>query len=255
MARKYFIAGNWKMNKTAKQAAELAKGLVASVGAVDKVDVAICPTFTSLAAAGKEIAGSKIKLGAQNVYFEASGAFTGEISTEMLLEAGCTYVILGHSERREYFKESDEFINKKVCASINAGLKPILCVGETLAEREGNVTMDVVSRQTLLGLEGVCEVGIKSVVIAYEPVWAIGTGKTATPAMAQEVHAGIRAILAKKYGGEIASGVQILYGGSMKPDNAAELLAETDIDGGLIGGAALKVDSFAALINAAVAAK
>lgn len=249
--RKYFIAGNWKMNKTSSEATKLAKEVVDIIGKVNNVDIAICPTFTSLDAVEKVIKSSNIKLGAQNMYFESSGAFTGEISAEMLTDLGCSYVILGHSERREYFKESDEFINKKVKKSLASNLKPILCVGETLAEREAGKTIDVVSTQTKGGLEGISSEDASKVVIAYEPVWAIGTGKTATPQMAQEVHAEIRKILSSLFGVEKAESMQILYGGSMKPENADELLKEKDIDGGLIGGAALKADSFASLVNSA----
>lgn len=240
------------MNKTSSEAAKLAKELVDVIGKVSNVEIAVCPTFTSLDAVDKAITGSTIKLGAQNMYFEANGAFTGEISAEMLRELHCAYVILGHSERREYFKESDELINKKVKKAIESNLKPILCVGETLAEREGGKTIDIVSSQTKLGLANISKDEALKVVIAYEPVWAIGTGKTATPAMAQEVHAEIRKVLAEMFGVDVAEKIQILYGGSMKPENADELLKEKDIDGGLIGGAALKADSFAALINSAV---
>ncbi len=250
MARRYFIAGNWKMNKTSSQGKALARLVVEAVGANDKVDVAICPPFTALDAVNSVVEGTKIKLGAQNLHTEASGAYTGEVAADMLLDCGCTYVIVGHSERREYFKECDKTVNKKVVAAIIAGLKPILCVGETLEQREKGVTMDIIKTQVVEALQGVCPIGIKSVVIAYEPVWAIGTGKTATPEMAQEVHAAIRAILAEKYGAG-AENIQILYGGSMKPENAAELLAQKDIDGGLIGGAALNGVSFTALVNAA----
>lgn len=251
MARRYFIAGNWKMNKTSSEAAALAKGVVEAVGKVESVDIAVCPTFTSLESASRELAGSTVKLGAQNMYFEKSGAFTGEISAAMLKELGCTYVILGHSERREYFKECDCLINKKVKAALEAGIKPILCVGETLGQREAGQTINVVSAQTKGGLESLTSAEAANVVIAYEPVWAIGTGKTATPEMAQEVHAEIRKVLAGMFGDETAEGMQILYGGSMKPENADQLLAQKDIDGGLIGGAALKADSFAALVKSA----
>lgn len=251
MARRYFIAGNWKMNKTSSEAAALAKGVVEAVGKVESVDIAVCPTFTSLESASRELAGSTVKLGAQNMYFEKSGAFTGEISAAMLKELGCTYVILGHSERREYFKECDCLINKKVKAALEAGIKPILCVGETLGQREAGQTINVVSAQTKGGLESLTSEQAANVVIAYEPVWAIGTGKTATPEMAQEVHAEIRKVLAGMFGDETAEGMQILYGGSMKPENADQLLAQKDIDGGLIGGAALKADSFAALVKSA----
>ena len=251
MARKYFIAGNWKMNKTAAEAVALIDGIKAKAGSQTEVDVAVCPTFTALDAASKALAGSTIKLGAQNMYTKASGAYTGEIAADMLKEFACEYVILGHSERREYFKESNEFINEKVKAVLANGMKPILCVGEKLEEREAGKTIAVVSEQTEKGLAGISKEDAAKVVIAYEPVWAIGTGKTATPEMAQEVHAEIRKVLTNLFGTEVAEGMQILYGGSMKPENAPALLAQKDIDGGLIGGAALKADSFVALIDAA----
>lgn len=251
MSRKYFIAGNWKMNKTAAEAVALIDGIKAKQGSQSKVDVAVCPTFTALDAASKALAGSTIKLGAQNVYTKASGAYTGEISADMLKEFGCAYVILGHSERREYFKECNCFINEKVKVVLANGMKPILCVGEKLEDREAGKTIDVVYEQTIKGLADISKEDAKNVVIAYEPVWAIGTGKTATPDMAQEVHAEIRKILTNLFGSEVAEGMQILYGGSMKPENAKDLLAQKDIDGGLIGGAALKPDSFVALIEAA----
>ncbi len=251
MSRKYFIAGNWKMNKTAAEATALIDAIKAKVGSQDKVDVAVCPPFTALDAASKALAGSTIKLGAQNMHFESHGAFTGEVAADMLKEFSCTYVILGHSERREYFKECNCLINKKVKAVLANGMKPILCVGEKLEEREAGKTLDIVSEQTVKGLEGISKEDAKNVVVAYEPVWAIGTGKTATPAMAQEVHAAIRKVLADAFGADVADSIQILYGGSMKPENADALLAEKDIDGGLIGGAALKADSFVALIESA----
>ena len=251
MSRKYFIAGNWKMNKTAAEATALIDAIKAKVGSQDKVDVAVCPPFTALDAASKALAGSTIKLGAQNIHFEAHGAFTGEVAADMLKEFSCTYVILGHSERREYFKECNCLINKKVKAVLANGMKPILCVGEKLEKREAGKTLDIVSEQTVKGLEGISKEDAKNVVVAYEPVWAIGTGKTATPAMAQEVHAAIRKVLADAFGADVADSIQILYGGSMKPENADALLAEKDIDGGLIGGAALKADSFVALIESA----
>lgn len=251
MSRKYFIAGNWKMNKKAAEATALIEAINEKAGSQTKVDVAVCPPFTALDAASKALAGSTVKLGAQNMYFEKSGAYTGEIAADMLKEFGCTYVILGHSERREYFKECNCLINKKVKAVLANGMNPILCVGEKLEEREAGKTLDIVSEQTVKGLEGLTAAEAEKVVIAYEPVWAIGTGKTATPAMAQEVHAAIRKILADTFGAEVAEKMQILYGGSMKPENADALLAEKDIDGGLIGGAALKADSFVALIESA----
>ena len=252
MSRRYFIAGNWKMNNTAAKAVELINGIKAQIGNENSVDVAVCPTFTALDAASKALAGSTIKLGAQNMYFKPNGAFTGEIAADMLKEFDCAYVILGHSERREYFKEDDALINKKVKAVLENGMKPILCVGEKLEERESGKTIDVVSAQTIGGLEGLSNAAAEKIVIAYEPVWAIGTGKTATPEMAQEVHAEIRKILAKLFGAETAEKIQILYGGSMKPENADELLKEKDIDGGLIGGAALKADSFVSLVKSAM---
>ena len=251
MARKYFIAGNWKMNKTAAEAVALIEGIKAGAGSQTKVDVAVCPTFTALDAASKALAGSTICLGAQNMYTKANGAYTGEIAADMLKEFNCAYVILGHSERREYFKECNCFINEKVKAVLANGMKPILCVGEKLEEREAGKTIEVVSEQTIKGLAEISKEDAKNVVIAYEPVWAIGTGKTATPEMAQEVHAEIRKILTDLFGADVAEEMQILYDGSMKPENAPELLAQKDIDGGLIGGAALKADSFLALITAA----
>lgn len=240
------------MNNTAAAGEALIKGIVAKVGAQTKVDVAVCPTFTALDAASKALKGSTVKLGAQNMHPKANGAYTGEIAADMLKEFDCEYVILGHSERREYFKECNCFINQKVKAVIAAGMKPILCVGEKLEERESGSTISVVSEQTEKGLAEISKSDAEKVVIAYEPVWAIGTGKTATPAMAQEVHAEIRKILLKLFGSDTAEKIQILYGGSMKPENADELLKEKDIDGGLIGGAALKAESFVALIESAL---
>ena len=254
MPRKILIAGNWKMNKTAAEGADLAKAIVAAVGKATAVEAALCPPFTALESVSKIVEGSAVKLGAQNMHPEASGAYTGEISAGMLRSLFCTYVILGHSERRTLFAETDAFINKKVLAAIKAQLKPILCVGETLAQREGNKTLDVIRTQTVAGLEGVTKEQIADLVIAYEPVWAIGTGKVATTAQAQEVHAFIRKLLIEKYG-EAAQRVRILYGGSMKPDNAPELLKQPDIDGGLIGGAALQAASFLELIKAGTTAK
>ncbi len=254
MARRYFIAGNWKMNKTAEEAKALIGGIKALEGSQTLVDVAVCTPFTALDAASKALEGSTIKLGAENLYPKASGAYTGEISPAMLKEFGCAYVILGHSERRQYFKESDEFINEKVRCALENGLKPVLCVGETLEQREDGKTMDVVSLQTQKGLASVSAEDAKNMVVAYEPVWAIGTGRTATPATAQEVHARIREILRGLFGAGVAEGVRILYGGSMKPENADELLKEKDIDGGLIGGASLKAESFVSLVKSAIAA-
>jgi triosephosphate isomerase len=253
--RKKLIAGNWKMNKTNGDAVALVQEIVAAAGKVNDVEIVVCPPFTSLDAAGKALEGSNVKLGAQNMHHEASGAFTGEVSAPMLRALFATHVILGHSERRAYFGETDAFINKKVLAALKNQLKPILCVGETLAEREGGSTLKVVQAQLEGGLEGISKDQAPTVVIAYEPVWAIGTGKVATTDQAQEVHAFIRGLLTKLFTEPVAQKVRILYGGSMKPSNAPELLAQKDIDGGLIGGAALEARSFVELINAAVAAK
>lgn len=254
MIRKKLIAGNWKMNKTASDGVTLTKDIVAEIGRETSVDVVICPPFTALESVGRTLEGQAVKLGAQNVHHEKSGAYTGEISAEMLRSLYVTHVILGHSERRTYFGETDAFINKKVVTSLASQLKPILCVGETLAEREAGSTLTVVQTQLEGGLKGVTPEQITTVIIAYEPVWAIGTGKVATTAQAQEVHAFIRDLLTKLYGAPLAQKVRILYGGSMKPSNAAELLAEKDIDGGLIGGASLEAKSFVELVKAAAAA-
>jgi triosephosphate isomerase len=255
MIRKKLIAGNWKMNKTSSDATALVTELVAEVGRTSDVDIVVCPPYTSLEVVGKAIEGSSIKLGAQNMHHEASGAYTGEISAAMLRAIFTNYVILGHSERRTYFGETDAFINQKVLAALKNQLKPILCVGETLAERESGSTLKVVQTQLEANLEGVSKDLATNVVIAYEPVWAIGTGKVATTEQAQEVHAFIRSLLVKLFGDAIAQKVRILYGGSMKPANAPELLSQKDIDGGLIGGAALEARSFTDLIKSAAAVK
>jgi triosephosphate isomerase len=254
MIRKKLIAGNWKMNKTSAEAAELAREIVLAVANRPDVDVVVCPPFTAIESVAKVVEGSAIKLGAQNMHHEASGAFTGEISAPMLRAFFATHVILGHSERRTLFGEIDSFINKKVLAALKNQLRPILCVGETLAEREAGSTLKVVQTQVEACLEGVSKELATNVIIAYEPVWAIGTGKNATADQAQEVHAFIRGLLTKIFGAQPAGRIRILYGGSMKPANAPELLAQKDIDGGLIGGASLEVRSFIELINAAAAA-
>ena len=255
MIRKKLIAGNWKMNKTSSDGLQLTQEIVAEVGKVTDVDIVVCPPFTALESVAKALDGSTIKLGAQNMHHEASGAFTGEVSAAMLRALFATHVILGHSERRSYFGENDAFINKKVIAALKNQLRPILCVGETLAEREACSTLKVVQTQLEAGLEGVSKELATSVIIAYEPVWAIGTGKVATTEQAQEVHAFIRSLLTKLFGEPTAQKVRILYGGSMKPSNAPELLAQKDIDGGLIGGASLEARSFVDLVKSAVAAK
>lgn len=249
--RKYIIAGNWKMNKTRGESVDLAEGIAKELGDQTSVEVVLCPPFTSLESVAAVIEDSPIKLGAQNMHPAAGGAYTGEISAEMLRYFYATHVILGHSERREYFEESDAFINEKVLAAFAGNLKPILCVGETLEQREGGQTLEVVDSQTRSGLANVTSGDAESLVIAYEPVWAIGTGKTATPEMAQEVHASIRGILVDLFGDPVAQKIRIQYGGSMKPGNALELLSQPDIDGGLIGGASLDIKSFSDIINAA----
>jgi triosephosphate isomerase len=250
--RKPFVAGNWKLNKTPSEAEALIKELIPLVKDL-KLDIAVAPPFTALDRAAKALAGSNIKLAAQNVFWEAKGAFTGEVAVNMLADLGVTHVIIGHSERRQYFGETDQTVNKRVKAAVAGGLTPIICVGETLAEREAGKTLGVVSTQTRGALAGFSGEQVASFVVAYEPVWAIGTGKVATTAQAQEVHAAIRKLLAELCGAPVADAVRIQYGGSMKPDNAVELLAQADIDGGLIGGAALKAADFAAICKAAKA--
>ncbi len=249
MGRKPIVAGNWKMNKTASAAGPLAAAVVKEVAGVE-AEVVLCPTFIALGAASAAIRGSAVKLGAQNLHWEKDGAFTGEISADMLKDAGCTHVIVGHSERRAYFHETDADVNRKTQAALAAGLTPIVCVGETLVERESNRMETVIRRQVLEGLAGL-GTGLGSVVVAYEPVWAIGTGRTASPAQAQEVHALIRALLTEMGGAAVAQTIRIQYGGSVKAANAAELFAQPDIDGGLIGGAALDAVSFGAIVKAA----
>lgn len=250
MQRKYLIAGNWKMNKASSDAVTLAQEVVDAVGNITEVNVAMCPPFTALETVSKIVEGSNVALGAQNMHAQPSGAYTGEVSAEMLRDLYCTYVILGHSERRQYFGETDAGVNEKTLAALDNALKPIVCVGETLEEREAEKTLEVVKTQVTNGLANVPADKAENLVVAYEPVWAIGTGKTATPEMAQEVHALIRSLLKDQFG-ETADKIRILYGGSMKPDNAAELLDQKDIDGGLIGGAALKSISFVDLVNTA----
>jgi triosephosphate isomerase len=254
-SRKKLIAGNWKMNKTSADAVALARDLVVAVGKQSDIEVVVCPPFTAIESVGKALDGSNVKLGAQNMHFEASGAFTGEVSAPMLRAIFTTHVILGHSERRTLFGETDEFINRKVLAALKNQLRPIFCVGETLAEREAGSTLKVVQTQVERGLEGVNKEQAPVLIVAYEPVWAIGTGKVATTEQAQEVHAFIRGLLAKLFTEPVAQKVRILYGGSMKPSNAPELLAQKDIDGGLVGGASLEARSFVELVNAAAAVK
>ena len=250
--RRPFIAGNWKMTQNRASAVALAEGVAKAAETIEGVDLAVCPPSCYLDAVGRAIAGSKVALGAQNMYHEKDGAFTGELSAAMLRDLGCTYVILGHSERRHILGETDAAINKKVHAALAAGLIPIVCVGELLAEREAGQTLTVIRRQFDGSLAGVAAEQIKSVVIAYEPVWAIGTGKVATPQQAEEVHLALRKIVAERYNGPIADVVRIQYGGSVKPDNAAELLKQPDIDGALVGGASLKADQFLGIVAGAM---
>jgi triosephosphate isomerase len=249
--RRPFIAGNWKMNTNRASAVALAEAVAKQAAGVEGVDIAICPPSCYLDAVGKAIAGSKVALGAQNVYHEKDGAYTGELSTAMLVDVGCKYVILGHSERRHILGETDAAINKKVHAALAAGLLPILCVGELLAEREAGKTIQVIEQQFDGSLAGLSAAQMATVVVAYEPVWAIGTGKVATPQQAEDVHLALRKIMEKRYNKELAETVRIQYGGSVKPDNAAELLHQPNIDGALVGGASLKADQFFGIVAGA----
>ena len=251
MMRTPMVAGNWKMNKGLYETRDLIRELFPQLHAVKDVEIVICPPFVGLGVAKRELEDSSIKLGAQNMHWSDSGAFTGEISPLMLKEL-CEYVIVGHSERRAMFGETDDTVNKKVLAALAHGLKPIVCVGETLEENQSGITAEVVGRQVRQGLRSLTAAQAEQVVIAYEPVWAIGTGLAATPEGANAVHKDvIRPILRELFGEEVGEGMRILYGGSVNPGNAAELFGQSDIDGGLIGGASLKADSFVALVNAA----
>ena len=258
MPRKPFIAGNWKMNTSLAEATGLAGALKDRIGSVADVDLAVCPPFVYIPAVIGALSGSRIDVGAQNMFCEDNGAFTGEISAEMLKDIGARYAILGHSERRHVMGESDELINRKILKALSAGLDVIFCVGELLEEREGEQTDEVVARQVKIGLEGIpkdCPEGkslAERLTIAYEPVWAIGTGKTATPDQAQEVHAMIRSMLAETYDESIAQDLRIQYGGSVKPSNASDLFNQPDVDGALVGGASLKAADFAAIVEAAI---
>lgn len=247
--RKLIIAGNWKMNKTVAEALALVRGLKLELSNVKEADIVVCPPYTALADVSKEILDSNIRLGAQNMSEHNVGAFTGEIAAVMLKEFSVRYVILGHSERRQYQKEPDALIAKKAAAVHTAALKPIVCVGETLEEREGGRMEQVLETQTRGSLNGLSNDQMEETVVAYEPVWAIGTGKTATTAQAQEAHAFIRKVLASMFGEAVARRVRIQYGGSVKPSNARELMSQPDVDGALVGGAALEVRSFADIIK------
>jgi triosephosphate isomerase len=249
MERLPFIAGNWKMNKTVQEAVDLVRELKTSLSGAKGVEVAVAPPFTALFAVHQEIEGSPIRLAAQNLYWEEKGAFTGEISPIMLKEVGCHYVIIGHSERRQFFGETDETVNRRIKAALAHGLKVIFCIGETLQEREGEKTFSVIEKQIEGGLKGLGDQEIKNTVIAYEPVWAIGTGKTATPEQAEEVHGFIRRKLGKLYSREVSEEIRIQYGGSVTPENIGGLMDHPNIDGALVGGASLKVDSFSKIVR------
>lgn len=251
--RRKLIAGNWKMNLNRAQAAELAAALAAKAGGYSQVDIAVCPPSCHLEAVKQALGNSAIGLGAQNCYHEAKGAFTGEISTAMLLDLGCKYVILGHSERRHVFKESNLDVNRKLLAALAQGLTPIVCLGELLAERQAGQTAEVVRGQLEGSLAGLSLEQAAKIVIAYEPVWAIGTGVVATPEQAEEVHAELRKLLETRYNPAVAAQVRIQYGGSVTAENAAVLLKQKNIDGALVGGASLKVDSFLGILQGAVA--
>ena len=247
--RKPVIAGNWKLFKTIGEAVALVNELKPLVAKNQGVEVIVAPVFTALSRVGDALAGSNVKLAAQNCYWEEEGAFTGEVAPRLLKDAGCSHVIIGHSERRQYFGETDQTVNKKTKAAIAAGLTAIVCVGEMLAERESDQTFSVIETQIQGGLTGLAVDDFNSIVIAYEPVWAIGTGKTASDAQAQEVHVFIRRLIARLFSQEVADSTRILYGGSVKSDNVKGLMAQPDIDGALVGGASLKAESFAAIAN------
>jgi len=249
--RKKIIAGNWKMNKTGAEAASFARDLKLKTFHIHNTVIIICPPYTALSPVYDILKGSKVKIGAQNVHWEISGAYTGEISAPMIRDAGCEYVIIGHSERRQYFGESNQSVNKKIKTILTTELTPIVCIGETLEQREQGHTQDVVKNQIIEGFDGLTAEQVQRMIIAYEPIWAIGTGVTATPEQAEEVHRFIREQLRRRYDPQTADRVPILYGGSVKPGNISDLLAQSDIDGGLIGGASLQVASFVEMIDIA----
>jgi triosephosphate isomerase (TIM) len=247
--RRPFIAGNWKMFKTCPEAVDTAGQLVKLVAMTTDIDVMIAPPFTALAQVSDVVRGSCVSLGAQNLFWEAQGAFTGAISPAMLVSAGCKYVIIGHSERRQYFNETDETVNKRIKAAFDNDLIPVMCVGESEKERESKNTFSVLDKQVKKGLEDFSADNLKRLVIAYEPVWAIGTGKTATSEQAQEVHRFLRSVLEKSFGNMLAKSIRILYGGSVKPNNIAELMAMPDVDGALVGGASLDPETFSKIVH------
>lgn len=247
--RKLIIAGNWKLNKTNQEAVELITLLKRELSDIADVDIVVCPALTALSDINDVLSESNICLGAQNIYWEDSGAYTGEVSAPLLKDIGVQYVIVGHSERRQYFGETDESVNKKIKAVLSHGLTPIACVGEVLEERESNKTFEVIEKQCTGGFEGLTAEEMKKIVIAYEPVWAIGTGKTASPDQAQEVHKFIRTLLVKMAGDDVAQTIRIQYGGSVKPENSVDLMSQPDIDGALVGGASLNADSFSEIVK------
>jgi len=249
MKRMPFVAGNWKMNKTVAEATGLVRQLKSVLSGIEGVEVAVAPPFTALFAVQKELDGSSIQLAAQNLFWEEKGAFTGEVSAPMLKEVGCQYVIIGHSERRQFFGETEETVNRKIKTSLNHGLKVIFCLGESLKEREEGRTFAVIERQVPGGLKDIAREEMKNIVLAYEPVWAIGTGKTATPEQAEDVHRFIRKKLEALYSREIADGVRIQYGGSVTPENVKGLMGQEDIDGALVGGASLKSETFSKIVR------
>ncbi len=250
--RKPLIAGNWKMYKTISEAIILANGIKREMVDFTSSDIVLCPPFTALNSVYEIIMDTPIKLGAQDIAWEKEGAFTGEVSSVMLKDCGCEFVIIGHSERRKYFGETDEIVNKKIRAALSGSLIPIVCIGESLKERESNLTIEVVKKQLKGGLRELTDEQISKIIIAYEPVWAIGTGKTATPLQAEEVHCFIRKWIEEVFSSKIAENLRILYGGSVKPSNIKELMVQDDIDGALVGGASLKVESFAEIVKNAV---
>jgi len=247
--RKPVIAGNWKLYKTSQEAVDFVTSLIPMVKDISDVEIIIAPVFTVLDTVRKTLEDSGLKLAAQNCFWEDEGAYTGEVSPKMLTDAGCTHVIIGHSERRQYFSETDETINKKIKAALKGGLVPIFCAGETLAEREAGETLAVLRKQIAGGLSGISAADVDRTIIAYEPVWAIGTGKTATVDQAQEAHKFIRDLLSELYGQAVSDKIRILYGGSVKPENVSGLMSQSDIDGALVGGASLKAESFASIVR------
>lgn len=250
MTREPLVAGNWKMNHLVAAAVETVQALRPLVAGTSGVEIVVCPAFTALYAVGRALVGSNIALGAQDCYIKESGAYTGEISPQMLRDVGCTWTIVGHSERRQYFGESDEFLNAKLRFALESGLKVMYCIGETLEERRTGEMNNVLTRQVSEGLKGLKEPDFGNLAIAYEPVWAIGTGVTATPEQAQEAHGFVRGLVREHFGESVAERLRIQYGGSVKPDNAADLMRMPDVDGSLVGGASLKANDFAAIVKA-----